>query len=112
MLARMDRQAEVLARYANFPRPDLIWHVVSHEVTLNVPTTDAFAKIREWAIQNVGEPRPLSPFYEALSGWLDYHDEEWAWRHGKPSDPQGTYHFWFFDVRKAVLFALRWKGET
>lgn len=107
----MDRRADTLARYAQFPEPDLIWHVVSHEVTLQIPNADAFAAVREWAVQEAGEPRPQSPFFEALSGWLDYHDGDWAWRQGEGEDPPDTYHFWFLDIRKAVLFALRWKGE-
>lgn len=94
--------------------------IVGHEVSIVItrpkdPTDDlvTMGAIREWLLENVGEERPSHPMNEyEMDGYLDYFEGEWAYREGVRDDPPHTHRFWFWDHRKATLFALRWKGST
>ena len=76
------------------------------EVTVYLPSTEAFQEVLRWTEEQAPHRRGPHPLYDRLLGRPDS-EGDWAWR----TLGLGYYAFWFRDHRLAVLFALRWKGQ-
>jgi hypothetical protein len=78
----------------------LVEKILSTEITVSGERFDEMVK---WLLENVGEERPYHPLEEAMEGYIDYFDGEWAMRWD-----QGTLKVWFWSKTQAAKFALFW----
>ena len=85
---------------------DMVAWVQSHCV--HIPRSefkgDHLFDLIEWCSDNCGERRLYHPLYEAMEGWMDYFDGDWAY------DDIGddSISFWFSSKKHQAMFALRW----
>lgn len=90
-------------------RQDLIDFVKSTCVHVRLSEAE-FAIAKTWCLDTVGEQRPHHPLGEAEAGMMDYFDGEWACTNrfvrDRPDD-ENLYNFWFWTLRDATAFALR-----
>lgn len=68
------------------------------------------ASAKAWCLDTVGAQRPHHPLGEAQTGYMDYFDGEWAYTtivHPERLHDDDIYNFWFWTLRDATAFALR-----
>lgn len=61
-----------------------------------------------WCRENIGEPRPHHPIFEAEDGWMDYFEGCWAVDYLVNHDGRDVHSFWFEYDRDRTLFKLTW----
>lgn len=94
-------------------RPDFVAMVRANEVGIaRLTNLDAQNAITDWCNIEIGR-RVWHPMFHAMRGIRVEMDGDWSSRLAMLADDnEDRQYFWFRDQKKAVLFALRWKGET
>ena len=85
------------------PRQDLIDWVNSHCVLVEEDRFEQLPHMHTWCEHMVGEQRLHHPIWEAMQGWIDYVEGDWActgWRN--------RVSFWFARKSDAMAFELAW----
>ncbi len=77
--------------------------VIMNEIAVPITTV----VVREWMLENIGEQRPYHPYMEALEGYIDYFDGDWA---AEPSCLNELNYYWFASKTGAVKFRLMYGG--
>lgn len=89
----------------NSPRPDLVDWVNRHSVSVPFEKSHLLEQMKTWCLEHVGEERPHHPIWEAIEGWIDYFDGEWAFNNEVVEE---GFSFWFERTRDQVQFQLTW----
>ena len=89
----------------NYSRPDLVDWVNRHSVSVPFEKCHLLAQMKTWCEEHIGEERPYHPIWEAIEGWIDYFDGDWAFNNEVVEE---GFSFWFAKTRDQVRFQLTW----
>lgn len=97
---------EISADLQHFSRPDLIKWVFDHCVNIPEHMVEDLINMEYWCERELGDQRQGNIIWEAMDGWLDFHEGDWCIVHDL-LHANGSV-IWFSSKSHMVRFQMSW----